>query len=69
MIGRIIYIIIFVLVVWFVFHTSIISDKSESIRKTFKEKLHLNPNKPIVTSLFTKEDKKQKNKKKKNGKR
>ena len=69
MIGRIIYIIIFVLVVWFVFHTSIISDKSESIRKKFKEKLHLNPNKPIVTSLFTKEDKKQKNKKKKNGKR
>lgn len=69
MIGRIIYIIIFILVVWFVFHTSIISDKSATIRKTFKEKLHLNPNKSIVESLFTKETKKTKNKKKKNGKR
>ena len=69
MIGRIIYIIIFILVVWFVFHTSIISDKSATIRKTVKEKLHLNPNKSIVESLFTKETKKTKNKKKKNGKR
>lgn len=69
MIGIAIYIVIFILVVWFVFHTSIISDKSATIRKSFKEKLHLNPDKPIVTSLFTKEEKKTKKKKKKNGKR
>ena len=67
--GRIIYIIIFILVVWFVFHTSIISDKSEKLRKNIKKKLHLNPDKPIVTCLFTKKNKKSKTKKKKNGKR
>ena len=36
--GRIIYILIFILVVWFVFHTSIISDKSETLRKNIKKK-------------------------------
>ena len=55
-------VVIFMLVVWFVFHTSIISDKSENFRKTLKKKLHLNPDKPIVNSLFTKDNKKQKNK-------
>lgn len=64
--GRIIYIIIFILVAWFVFHTSIISDKSATIRKTVKKKLHLNPDKPIVTSLFTKDKSKKKTNKKKN---
>ena len=63
-IGRVIYIIIFILVVWFVFHTSIISDKSELLRKNIKKKLKLNPDKPIVTNLFTKNKKKPKNKKK-----
>ena len=66
-IGRIIYIVIFILVVWFVLHTSIISDKSANLRKSVKKKLHLNPEKSIVANLFTKDSKKKKNKRKKNG--
>ncbi len=62
--GKILYIIIFILVVWFVFHTSIISDKSQNVRKSIKKTLHLNPDKPIVANLFTKNTKKTKNKKK-----
>ena len=62
--GQIIYIIIFILVVWFIFHTTIISDKSPMLRKKLKKKLHLNPEKPIVTSLFTKTKNNKKNKKK-----
>ena len=66
MMGIIIYVIIFILVAWFVLHTSIISDKSATLRKTVKEKLHLNPEKSIVANLFTKDKKKKKTKKKKN---
>lgn len=62
--GKILYIIIFILVVWFVFHTSIISDKSQNVRKSIKKTLHLNPEKSIVANLFTKDTKKTKNKKK-----
>lgn len=62
--GKILYIIIFILVVWFVFHTSIISDKSQNVRKSIKKTLHLNPDKSIVANLFTKNTKKTKNKKK-----
>ena len=65
-IGQIIYIIIFILVVWFVFHTSIISDKSQNVRKSIKKTLHLNPEKSLVENIFTKEDK---NKNKKNTKK
>jgi UDP-GlcNAc:undecaprenyl-phosphate GlcNAc-1-phosphate transferase len=39
MIGLIIYAIIFVLVIWFVFHTTIISDKSPEIRNKIKNKI------------------------------
>ena len=34
-------IIIFIIVVWFVLHTSIISDKTPTLRKKVKEKLKL----------------------------
>ena len=68
-IGKVLYIIIFILVVWFVFHTSIISDKSQNIRKSIKKTLHMNPEKSIVANLFTKENKNEKKSKKKNVKR
>lgn len=57
LIGRILYIVIFVLVVWFVFHTSIISDKSQNIRKKIKKTLRLNPDKSLVENIFTKKNK------------
>ena len=38
-IGQILFIIIFVLVVWFVFHTSIISDKSPEMLKKIERKI------------------------------
>ena len=37
--GQIIYIIIFILVIWFVFHTTIISDKNPKLTKKIKKKL------------------------------
>ena len=52
--GKIIYIIIFIIVLWFVLHTSIISDKNPKITKEIKEKI-TNP----------KKDKNKSNKKKK----
>lgn len=42
--GRIIYIIILIIVLWFVFHTTIISDKSPEITKEIKSKLRINKN-------------------------
>lgn len=39
MIGQIIYVIIFILVIWFVFHTTIISDKSPQIKDKIKNKI------------------------------
>ena len=39
--GIILYIIIFVLVIWFVLHTTIISDKTPTIRQKVKEKLKI----------------------------
>ena len=63
--GKIIYIIIFILVAWFVLHTSIISDKSTTLRKNIKKKLNMNPEKTIVANLFTNP----KNKKKKGRKK
>lgn len=39
-VGKIIYIILLIIVFWFVFHTTIISDKSPKITKKVKEKLH-----------------------------
>ena len=39
--GIILYIIIFVLVIWFVLHTTIISDKTPTIRQKLKEKLKI----------------------------
>ena len=65
LIGKIIYIIIFLLVIWFVFHTSIISDKSPKLTKKIKKSLRLDPEKPIVISLFTKNKKTQKRTQKK----
>ena len=64
LIGKIIYIIIFLLVIWFVFHTSIISEKSPKLTKKIKKSLKLDPEKPIVISLFTKNKNKVKNIKK-----
>ena len=39
--GQILYIIIFIIVLWFVFHTSIISDKSPKLTKKLKDKIKL----------------------------
>ena len=39
MVGLIIYIVIFILVLWFVFHTTIISDKSPEIKNKIKNKI------------------------------
>ena len=50
--GKILYIIIFIIFLWFVLHTSIISDKNPKITKKVEEKIGLRKNK-----------KKQKNKK------
>ena len=38
-IGQIIYVVIFIIVIWFVFHTTIISDNNPKITKKIKEKL------------------------------
>ena len=38
-VGQIIYVIIFILVIWFVFHTTIISDKSPQIKDKIKNKI------------------------------
>ena len=52
--GIIIYIIIFILVIWFVFHTSIISDKSKNVPKAIKKSLKLDPEKPFITNIIPK---------------
>jgi len=39
--GRVIYIIILIIVLWFVFHTTIISDKSPELTKKVKSKLKI----------------------------
>lgn len=44
-VGAIIYIIIFILVVWFVFHTTIISDKTPMLSRKFEKKLKLRKSK------------------------
>jgi len=46
-IGKVIYIILLVIVFWFVFHTSIISDKSPQLTQKVKDKLHVKPQKII----------------------
>ena len=38
-VGQVIYIVIFILVIWFVFHTTIISDKSPEIGNKIKNKI------------------------------
>lgn len=40
------------LVIWFVFHTSIISDKSKEVPKTIKKSLHLDPEKPLISNII-----------------
>ncbi len=55
--GQVVYIIIFLLVIWFVLHTSIISDKSPNIPKNIKKKLHLNPDKSLVANIWDFEEK------------
>ena len=47
-VGQTIYIVIFIIVLWFVFHTSIISDKSPKLTKTVSGK---------IKGIFTKKDK------------
>ena len=42
MMGIALYVIIFILVIWFVFHTSIISDKNPKLMKKVEEKLKIN---------------------------
>ena len=44
-VGKIIYIIILIMVLWFVFHTTIISDKSPQITQKIESKLGLSKNK------------------------
>ena len=61
--GQIIYIIIAILVIWFVFHTSIISDKSPNVPKAIKKKLHLNPEKSLISNILIRDNKKNKLKK------
>lgn len=63
--GQIIYIIIAILVIWFVFHTSIISDKSPNVPKAIKKKLHMNPDKSLVSNILNLDNKRKKNKKNK----
>lgn len=41
LLGKILYIIIFVIVLWFVFHTSIISDKNPKLTKKLEKKFKL----------------------------
>ena len=43
--GKIVYIIIFIIVLWFVLHTSIISDKSPKLTKKIERKLMIKPKK------------------------
>ncbi len=50
--GQIIYIIIFLLVIYFVFHTSIISDKSKNVPKAIKKAIHLDPEKPLISNIL-----------------
>lgn len=38
-VGEIIYIIIFIIVIWFILHTSIISDKNPKLTRSLKEKI------------------------------
>ena len=40
-IGEIIYILIFIIVIWFVLHTTIISDKNPKITKKILEKIRI----------------------------
>ncbi len=54
--GIIIYVIIFILVIWFVFHTSIISDKSKNVPKAIKKSLKLDPEKPLITNIIPKKN-------------
>ena len=61
--GQIIYILIFIIVLWFVFHTSIISDKNPTLTRTIKKKLNLNPDKSLISNIIKKENKKKKKKK------
>ena len=68
-IGQIIYILIFIIVVWFVFHTSIITDKSQKVIKTLKKTLHLNPDKSLVENLIKKDEKTTKTQKNKKSKK
>ena len=68
-IGQIIYILIFIIVVWFVFHTSIITDKSQTVIKTLKKTLHLNPDKSLVENLIKKDEKTTKTQKNKKSKK
>ena len=44
-VGKIIYIIILIMVLWFVFHTTIISDKSPQITQKIESKLGLSKKK------------------------
>ena len=57
-IGQIIYIFIFILVIWFVLHTSIISDKNPKITKKIRDKLTLRKsNKDFKDKSTTKKNK------------
>ena len=49
--GQVLYIIIFIIVLWFVFHTSIISDKSPKLTKKLKDKIKLSDDKKSLIGL------------------
>ena len=57
-IGIIIYLVLFVAMLWFVFHTSIISDKSPKLVKSIEEKIKSPKKKSNVSTKITKENKK-----------
>ncbi len=57
-IGIIIYLVLFVAMLWFVFHTSIISDKSPKLVKSIEEKIKSPKKKSNVSTKLTKENKK-----------
>ena len=69
LIGIIIYIIIFIIVIWFVLHTTIISEKGPQFTKKLKTKMHLNPEKSIFVDMLNKESDNKKNNKKNKNKR
>lgn len=69
--SQIIYIFLLIVAIWFVFHTTIISDKTTDVRKAIKKSLNLNPDKTIIKNIIDKTENSEENKEnsKKNNKK